>query len=398
MFASLANSLYMRTTGWYSAFAMKANFPETEMSIRDQAIAWLEERLPRGWTVEGSNLLRHEEDATQPATDSTISLKAPNGTFSTIAVEEKDSISPRAVLGLLPPLARAARKLGGDVPLLLIAPWLSRRTQELLAEEQINYIDLTGNALLRLDNPPFYFQTQGATRNPAPKERGPAQLRGAKAARLIRLLADVRPPYGVRELASAADLAPGYVSRLLDTLYREALIERSPRGPVESVDVAGLLRRWATSYDVFKSNEAEMFIAPEGIDQLLPRLAANPGAGTRIAITGSFAAARLAPVTAPAMFMAYYDTPALLANDFGLLPAEEGANVVFLRPYDRAAWLRTPIEDGLRYAAPSQVVVDCLTGNGRMPAEGEALLSWMQENESQWRRDSLEELPLIPQS
>jgi hypothetical protein len=364
-----------------------ANSVKSATSLRDQAIFWLEARLPRGWNVEGSDVLGHED---APLTHSTISLKAASGTFATIAVEERQSISPRDVVGLLPPLAKAARRLAGNVPLLVVAPWLSTRTQELLAEQEINYIDLTGNALLRLDNPGFYLQTAGSERNPAPKERGRAQLRGAKAARLIRLLADVCPPYGVRDLAEAAGLAPGYVSRLLDTLYREALIERPPRGPVESVDIAGLLRRWAGSYDVFKTNEAEMFVAPQGVDRLLPRLAAAPGAGTEIAITGSFAATRLAPVASPALLIAYSAAPEAIARDFGLLPAEEGANVVLLRPFDRVVWLRTPIEDGLRYAAPSQVTVDCLGGNGRMPAEGEAVLEWMLANESEWRADSLD--------
>jgi hypothetical protein len=372
-------------------FVISANSLETENSLKDAAIAWLQERLPRGWAVESPNVNAYGAEST---TDSAITLKAPSpsGVFTTIAIEEKQSLSPRGVLGLLPPLAKAARRLSGNVPLLVVAPWLSKRTQELLAEQEINYIDLTGNALLRLDSPALYLQTVGESRNPAPPERGRAQLRGAKAARLIRLLADVRPPYGVRELAEAASLAPGYVSRLLDTLYREALIERSPRGPVESVDIAGLLRRWAGSYDVFKTNEAAMFVAPKGVDHLLSQLAADPGAGTRIAITGSFAATRLAPITSPALLVAYCDAPALTGRDFGLLPAEEGANVALLRPFDQVVWLRTPIEDGLRYAAPSQVVVDCLSGNGRMPAEGEALLAWMQANESAWRADSLETL------
>ncbi len=363
------------------------NSLQSETILRDQAISWLERRLPRGWSVEGSNISVSREEA--PPANSTISLKAQTGTFATIAVEEKQMLSPRDVLGLLPPLAQEARKLGGNVPLLVVAPWLSRRTQELLAEQEINYIDLTGNALIRLDNPAFYLQTVGESRNPAPKERGRAQLRGAKAARLFRLLVDARPPYGVRELADAADLAPGYVSRLLDSLYQEALIERSPRGPVESVKIAGLLRRWANSYDVFKSNKATMFVAPQGIDPLLRQLADDPRLGTRIAITGSFAASRIAPVTSPGLFTAYCDPPALIANGFGLLPADEGANIALLQPFDRVVWLRTATEDGLRYAAPSQVAVDCLSGNGRMPAEGEALLEWIQNNESEWRADSL---------
>jgi hypothetical protein len=37
-----------------------------------------------------------------------------------------------------------------------------------------------------------------------------------------------------------------------------------------------------------------------------------------------------------------------------------------------------------------QLVVDCLSGSGRMPAEGEAVLEWMQANESEWRFPSLD--------
>ena len=90
------------------------------------------------------------------------------------------------------------------------------------------------------------------------------------------------------------------------------------------------------------------------------------------------------------MLLAYCDSPAALAKELGLLPAEEGANVVLGEPFDPVVWQGDETEKGLRYAAPSQVAVDCLTGNGRMPAEGEALLSWMQENEDAWRLPSLD--------
>ena len=52
-------------------------------------------------------------------------------------------------------------------------------------------------------------------------------------------------------------------------------------------------------------------------------------------------------------------------------------------------WERATLIDGLTYVAPSQAAADCLTGNGRMPAEGDALLKWMMENESLWRLDTL---------
>ncbi len=40
----------------------------------------------------------------------------------------------------------------------------------------------------------------------------------------------------------------------------------------------------------------------------------------------------------------------------------------------------------MTYAALSQVAVDLLTGPGRNPAEGQALLDWMETDERTWRK------------
>jgi hypothetical protein len=366
-----------------------ANIQETETSLLNQAVAWLEGRMPRGWSVEGS---QEGLDHAGGRLDARLTLKGPNGAGSTIAIEERDSLSPRTVRNLISQKVQTARNMGAPFSLMVISPWLSARTRDLLAEQNLSYIDLTGNALIRIDNPPFYLQTTGAERNPTPKERGRAQLRGAKAARLIRLLVDVRPPYGLSELAAASELTPGYVSRLLDTLDREALIERAPRGPVKSVDIAALLRRWASSYDVFRSNQGLSLIAPSGIEVLLEAVLRAGPSDPELVITGSFAAAAMmAPIAAPALLVAYRERPAAFAAEHGLLPGDEGANVVLLSPFDRVAVERSSFQDHLTYAAPSQVVVDCLTGNGRMPAEGEALLHWMVGNESAWRAPDLDQ-------
>lgn len=98
-----------------------------------------------------------------------------------------------------------------------------------------------------------------------------------------------------------------------------------------------------------------------------------------------------APVAAPALLLAYCERPREIADEHGLLVSEEGANVVLLSPFDVVARQRTSFRGGLTYAAPSQVVVDCLTGNGRMPAEGEALLRWMVDNEATWRAPDLDQ-------
>jgi hypothetical protein len=270
-----------------------------------------------------------------------------------------------------------------------VAPWLSTRTRELLAAEEINYLDATGNALLRLDNPPVFINSHGADRNPNPEPRGPASIRGPRAGRLVRLLADVRPPYAVSEIAAAADLNPGYVSRLLDALDRDALVSRGRRGIVEDVDVPALLRAWAADYDVFKRDRATSFIATNGAARALTDLVDGP---TKAAVTGSFAAVRLAAVAAPTLLAVYCEDVRATADRLGLLPADQGANVVLLRPFDEVVWDRMRADAGVWYVAPSQVAVDCLAGNGRMPAEGEAVLRWMSDNEHEWRLASLAEV------
>ncbi|HEY5343110.1 MAG TPA: hypothetical protein VIJ66_05565 [Solirubrobacteraceae bacterium] len=350
--------------------------------------------LPEPWAMERSaqRVPAHTSPERGALANATIDLRAPNGTSTTFAVEAKQSFGPRDVEQLSVGLSRTIRSIAGFIPILVVAPWLSARTQELLVRDNINFIDLTGNAFIDLANPGLYIKVDGAARNPQPAPRGRATVRGPKSARLIRLLVDVRPPYGVGEIAVATGLAAGYVSRLLDALDREALIERARRGRVDSVDVAGLLRRWAESYDVLKTNAATFFLAPNGAKKALSRLAERSDS-TQVTITGSFAASRLAPVAAPALLLAYSNDIETVAGDLGLLPADEGANVAMLRAFDPVVWERCSEDSGVRYVAPSQAVVDCLTGNGRMPAEGEALIAWMMENEPRWRLSSIEDLP-----
>lgn len=370
---------------------MSANIALQETELLDEAVAWLQSRVPPSWEVAKANrvVTGGNPPQGQPLVDGAIDIRGTQGIQTTLAVEVKRSFAPRDVERILPGISRVLRTLAGNVPLLVVAPWLSARTQELLAQDNINYIDLTGNARINLEYPALFIQSIGASRDPAPIPRALANVRGPKAARLVRLLIDVKPPYGVRDIATATGLNPGYVSKLLETLDSEALVERSKRGRIESVNIKDLLRRWAESYDVFKTNTAARFVAPKGAAQLLSQLQSTPN---RLAVSGSFAAIKYAPVAAPALLLAYSDNPLRAGADLQLLPSDEGTNAILLKPYDDIVWQRTSFFDGIRYAGLSQVAVDCMTGNGRMPAEGEALLSWMLDNETQWRIGSLKEL------
>ena len=125
----------------------------------------------------------------------------------------------------------------------------------------------------------------------------------------------------------------------------------------------------------------------------LPARLARTGLEQPWALTGSLAAGRIAPVAAPGIAVVYTDDPDEVVEALGLLPAESGANVVLARPYDRAALARRWVFDGVWFVSPAQTAADCLTGSGRMPAEGEALVEWMRSHEDRWRANDFAASP-----
>jgi hypothetical protein len=373
-------------------FTMMANSTPEEKYLINQAVSWLQANLPETWKVEAASQTVVSPGQSRPprVIDAFITLTPPQqGGGINLLVEAKSTFAPRDAERLFSGMVQQLRLLSSNYPILVVTPWLSERAQEILAKEDTNYLDLTGNVRIALNSPPVFITHKGASRNPTPAPRAPARLKGPKAGRLARLLIDVAPPYGVSQIAEATSLAPGYISRLLTSLDDDALIERTSRGQVVSVDISELLRRWTQTYDVFKSNETSSFVAPQGPEEVLGRLTSLSSSSPPVAVTGSFSAVRFAPVAAPSLLVLYCSEPGTLAKELRLLPADRGSNVALLRPFDPVVWKRTTVKSGVTYAAVAQTAADCLTGNGRMPAEGDALTTWMEDNASQWRLSSI---------
>lgn len=371
---------------------MSAKLTSEELRLLDAAVSQLRSTLPASWNVGVGNWTVPGQDPTRPPTqiDPLLEIQGPQEQGgASLMVEPKRVLTPRDAERLFSGTARRYRQLNPSPRVLVVAPWLSTRTCAALAADDINYLDLTGNVRISLENPPLFIISTGASRDPAPTDRGKARVRGPKAGRLVRFLIDVAPPYNVTQVAAATHLAPGYASRLLQALDSEALIERERRGQVSSVDVPGLIRRWTEGYDVLKTNGASSYVAPNGPKSILEQFAQS-SMPSAVAVTGSFAAVRLAPVAGPALLIAYCADVDAVATQLGLLPADRGSNVVLLHPFDPVVWEGTTTDDGVTYVATAQIAIDCLTGNGRMPSEGEALLSWMEEDESRWRVPSLQ--------
>jgi hypothetical protein len=328
------------------------------------ALRLVAERLPPSWRLQ------------RPSRTSAVSLRAPDGTTARLTVLRRRKLEPKDVLTL----RSSSRQDFKDT--LVTAQFLSPRTRQLLREAGASYADASGNMRVVVDRPGIFMEAEGAQKDPGRKPRSLASLKGPAAARVVRALCDVRPPYGVRRLAEIAETAPASASRVVGLLEREALIERGPREEIREVDWAGLLQRWAQDYQFLSSNDVVTFLDPRGLPALVEKLRSLE---VRAVVTGSLAAVRRAPAASPRLAAVYVDDPERVAQALALRPAESGANVMLVRPLDPVAFARTWVEDGVSYAAVSQVAADLLTSPGRGPSEGEELIAWMKKNTDAWR-------------
>src|SRR5690606_15644047 len=99
--------------------------------------------------------------------------------------------------------------------LLLVAPFLSSRARELLAEAGASYFDATGNLRIVVRDPSVFLEARGADRDPDRTLRSLRSLKGAAAGRVVRALCDFMPPYGVRALSETSSTPLGTVSRVV---------------------------------------------------------------------------------------------------------------------------------------------------------------------------------------
>jgi hypothetical protein len=360
-----------------------------ERAILERGMDRLAELLGPGFEITLYRVAGGEES--DEGIDAVYSVRATVGSapYAQVLVEAKASLTPAAAKDVLLPQVRLLRQLHGQATVLVIAPWLSPRTRAVLAERQVSYLDLTGNVDFRLPTG-VLIKTEGAQQNPDPTpHRRSRGLSGAAAGIIVRLLADFAPPYRQKDLAAVAGVSPGYLSRVLQTLDDEALIRREGSSIV-AVEWPDLLRARAQNYNLLRSNHVTLTAMPKGADALYRTLLTQGSESTAV-VTGSYAAREVAPVAVGGSLMIYVSPGpngvADVADEFSLLPAAAGSgNVVLLHPPSTGPLQRTRSFGASEHVGLSQLVIDCLSGPGRMPAEGEAVLAHMIENEDAWRR------------
>ena len=350
---------------------MKRNKSKSETELTNLAVDMLRQNLPRDWRV---NPLKGRR-----AGYKLLRIKPPGRKSVDIQILCKPGFQARDILTL-----STNQAVNGSKIRLLVAPFLSPTTRSKLIDVGIGYIDSTGAVNLTVEGQgvAIHIRAQGSDRNPFPDDRPLRSLKGPSAARVIRAICDFRPPFGIRELAERCGASAAVVSKVLSLLETEDLIKRDSRKPVMIVDWPGVIRRWTQDYGLRDSHVMRTYIEPRGLGALMEKL---KGSKLNYALTGELAVSHLVQETPISNIILFVEDIVKARNQLGLTETKVGANVLIAEPFDNVVFARANIREGLKLVAPSQAAADLLTGPGRSPSVGEALISWMQEHENDWR-------------
>lgn len=354
---------------------------DREVDILRRAISVLNGLLPDDWSVEVSDDVRLDA----PRVDAVVVLRAPDRSQVTLVVECRRGFVTRDLPAVREQLESASAQMTARTVPAVVARYLSASARAWLDENGVSYIDATGNVRIVAKRPALVLRDRGADRDPY---RGPGRprgtLRGEPAARVVRALVDFSSPPTVPELIERSGASTGAAYRVVDFLLEEGLIERSPRGPIRTIAWRRLLERWSQDYGFQRGNTVVSAIQPRGVRALVTDLARAHS--LRYAVTGSLAAERWESYAPVRLASLYVDDTMSAVEQLGLRLVDTGANVLLAAPKFDVVFDRTTDIEDVTYVSVSQAAVDLLTGPGRNPAEGQALLDWMEGHEPAWRR------------
>lgn len=233
-------------------------------------------------------------------------------------------------------VARLKAAAGGhndSVP-VLAARYLSPQRRSMCQDEGICFIDLSGNVFIKFKS--FYVEKIGFP-NKFPEERKGRGPFSDKASLILRsILKGGEHLWGVRELAQATHLNPGYISRMARELEDRNYITRV-NSKLKLRDPEGILDDWVRNYN-FKKNKkfSYFFLAASSVDVLEKLRSLKIPDSIDYALSVQAGGNLVAPYAAFQEVHIYVGNEKALAyfeKRLNLRSAEQGANLVLMFPY-----------------------------------------------------------------
>ena len=294
-----------------------------------------------------------------------------------LVIEQKTS--PGQAIRRIQAHQRALRSEWPDVVPMLAVPRLSRRDRQILKDNSINYLDLSGSIWIRF--PGLLVQAEGPRLSPSAGPRKTGRNPFSKKASLVAraLLEHPSRNWRVRDISNESSLSVGYASEILRTLVARGYAAEDPQG-FHLSDPVSLLRDWSAVYR-WEDNEIHSFVAPFGKDELVEKASGVLSrSGVNCILTLLAAMDRLVRYVEHDQVHIYVDEfPYAAENALRThLHAEavpRGGNLHILKPYHgESVWYAAQDLTDIRSVSDVQLFLDLIHYPVRGPEAAAALL------------------------
>lgn len=314
------------------------------------------EKLLQEWTEEQVCVERQKEGNSW-VRDTRIWDFAVQLRGETLVGKYKRSNNVAAIAQTIEQLKEAGRNEGER--LLLVVPYMGEKGAKRCKEEEVSWMDLSGNAHLSTDS--FLIHIEGNPNQYKQKGR-PANPFAPKSSRISRfLLAHPNQRFRQKEIVDQTGVGRGYTSRVVRRLGEKGLVSRGKDGQVKVPDPSLLLDAWHERYDFSKHRALKGTVASKDSVDLTMRLArAFESASIEYAATGLAAAWLLTQFARFRIATFYLERfpEEDLKREMGFREDPKGANVWLVVPSDEGVFYETSTREGLRHVHPVQVYLD----------------------------------------
>jgi hypothetical protein len=258
-----------------------------------------------------------------------------------------------------------------DAIRIFAAPYVSPDTAKILWQENIGYVDLSGNCRLCFDR--VYIRKEGQP-NKYAKQRDLRSLYSPKAERVLRvLLLEPKREWKIKELAEIAQVSLGQASNVKKLLEDREWLQRDEKG-IRLVQPGRLLEEWSENYN-YRKNKAWDYYSMDALPEIEVRLAkVCNDLGVDYALAGFSAAGRLAPHVRYQRAMAYVaDRIDEVAERAGLKSVSSGPNMTLMVPYDEGVFTKTQKFEDISVTSAIQTYLDLKGFRGRGEEAAEAV-------------------------
>jgi Transcriptional regulator, AbiEi antitoxin, Type IV TA system len=264
---------------------------------------------------------------------------------------------------------------------VLVVPFMTKAGAKAADALDLNWVDLSGNAQIR--DPWLYISVHGRPNRFRTRGR-PSSPFAPKSSRVARtMLLDPDRWWRQRDLAAAASLDDGQVSRIVRRLKEEELLA-SMGAEVRPLDPGRLLDAWSGEYRFDRHEMVWGHASGSGIElarELNRRLL---GTARRYAFTGLAAAWLHEPFARFRLNSLYVEgDPHEAAEQLGLRLDERGANVQVIAPDDEGVFAGKETIETLPCVSRPQIYLDL----GQLPERAREAADKLRE-EGLWHASS----------